>query len=322
MPQALQFPELITHFPALGTQAAKRKGARGGYRLWLLARALDTKGSGMIARDDLTAYALQLGLSRRQWERWITEARNNDLLTDIQQAQSKGGAWLFIISSLARAAHALHCENVGTRKATMPAAGLIGAGYRARMWASYEQTFMQKPVTRERLQKLSNVPASTQRARDNQSGVKRLRSFAKSTFKKDHLLGLKEHSQYKGLFVLRDGSIAWRLPNTYIINLDGYTTGARGRARKANKQLKDLWKLEGLLFMQQALTSDNEPSDPQPNGYRLFNTTPEQFKTTRRKIYELKPQGGDVYAFPKRTRSGALMWEHAFITDYLPTGDK
>ena len=305
----------IQHFPLLSIQAAKRKGARGGYRLWLIARAMDESGRGMLARDDLKAYALQLGLSPRQYDRWIQEARNNDLLTDVQQAQSKGGAWLFIIASLPRAAHALHCENVGTRKATMPAVDVIGAGYRARLFMSYQQTHMQKPITQERIQKIANIPASTQRYRNNQSGVKRVRSYAKTTITKDNLPGLQEHSQHKGLFVRRDGFISWRLPNTYIIDFEGYTTGARGRARKANKQLKGLLRLEGLLIMQQALTSDNEPNE-QPKGYRLFNTTDKQFKTTRKKLHDLKPSAGDVYAFPKRARSGALMWEHANAADY------
>ena len=318
----MQQVRTISHYPLLSIQAAKRKGARGGYRLWLLARALDLEiqqGRGMIARGDLKAYALQLGLSPRQYDRWIQEARNNDLLTDVQQSQAKGGAWLFIIASLPRAAHALHCENVGTRKATLPAVDVIGAGYRARLFMSYQQTFMQKPVTQERLQKIANVPASTQRYRNNQSGVKRVRSYAKTTITKDHLQGMKEYSTHKGLFVRRDGFIAWRLPNIYIIDFDGYTTGARGRARKANKQLKGLLS-EGLLFMQQALTSDNEPNE-QPKGYRLFNTTDKQFKTTRRKIHDLKTSGGDVYAFPKRARSGALMWEHANAADYAPRAE-
>lgn len=311
----------IQHFPLLSIQAAKRKGARGGYRLWLLARALDTTGRGMIARGDLKAYALQLGLSPRQYDRWIQEARNNDLLTDVQQAQSKGGAWMFIIASLARAAHALHCENVGTRKATIPAADVIGAGYRARLFMSYQQTFLQKPVTQERIQKIANIPASTQRYRNNQSGVKRVRSYAKSNITNDHYQGMKEYSTHKGLFARRDGFLSWRLPNTYIIDFEGYTTGARGRARKANKQLKGLFQLEGLSIMQQALTSENEPNE-QPKGYRLFNATEQQFKTTRRKLHDLKPSGGDVYAFPKRARSGALMWEHANAADYAQKGDK
>ena len=309
----------IQHFPLLSIQAAKRPGARGGYRQWLLARALDESGRGMVARDDLKAYALQLGLSPRQYDRWIQEARNNDLLTDVQQAQSKGGAWFFIIASLPRAAAALHCENVGTRKASMPAVDVIGAGYRARLFMSYQQTFMQKPVTQERLQKIANVPASTQRYRNNQSGVKRVRSYAKSNIPNDCYQGMKEYSTHKGLFARRDGFLSWRLPNTYIIDFEGYTTGARGRARKANKQLKGLLS-EGLLIMQQALTSDNEPNE-QPKGYRLFNTTDKQFKTTRKKLHDLNPSGGDVYAFPKRARTGALMWEHANAADYAPRAE-
>lgn len=310
----------VRHYPLLSMQAVKRKGARGGYRFWLLARALDTMGAGMIARGDLFAYALLLGLSQLQIDRWMTEARNNDLLTDVQQAQSKGGQWMIIIASLAKAAHALRCENVGTRQAFIPGADLIGAGWRARVQASYEQLHMQKPITRERLQKITNTSASTQRARDLQSGVKRVRSYAKSDIPNDHLQGMKDYSSHKGLFAGRDGFIKWRLPNTYVIDWDGYTTGARGRARKANKQLKGLWNSEGLLFMQQALTSDNEPNET-PKGYRLFNATDKQFKTTRRKLYDLQPTAGDVYAFPKKTRRGVLMWEHANAADYVKKGD-
>ena len=124
------------------------------------------------------------------------------------------------------------------------------------------------------------------------------------------------------LFARRDGFLSWRLPNTYIIDFEGYTTGARGRARKANKKIKQLMTPDVLLFMQQDLSSTNELDEKQHDDfYRLFNTTDKQFKTTRRKLHDLNPSSGDVYAFPKRARSGALMWEHANAADYATRVD-
>jgi len=314
-PAAAIFPESISYFPSVAVQATRTTGARGGYRLYLLAKALDEPGEGKIKRDDLHAYADHLGVSLRNWQRWINEARALDLLTDVQAGQAKGGDWYFIIASHARAAYVLKCETIGTRKANMPAALLIGEGWRAHVWAAYEKLFRERPVTREKLKELTNVPVSTQRYRDNQAGVKRVRSYAKSTISADQISGMKEYSQHKGIFVRHDGVLSWHLPNSYIVS--HATIGTRGRARKANKILSMLLSLEGLSLERRALTSNNEPGENQQAKYRLFNRTPKQFKTTRKKIREHKPRVGDVYAFPKGTHKGALVWEHAHAATYL-----
>lgn len=311
----MQYPAQVTYYAAMGIQAARRASRMGGaWRLYVMGKALDVIGLGMVRRDDLRAYALSLGLSPRTWQRWITEARNNDLVRDIQK---NDGDWWLLLPSPARAALAMGLHEIGNRKTSMGAAELIGAGWKARVWGSYEAMYNGQPVTREHMQKAANVSASTQRYRDNQSGVKRVRSYAKTTITKDNLPGLREYGKHKGLFVTRDGFVSWRLPNSYIV--DFANRGNRGRARKANAALKRLRSLEVLSLLRQDLTSNNEPNDTQqaPERWRLFNGTSQQFTKTRKRIRSIKPTEGDVYAFPKKARTGALMWEHAEVSIYV-----
>ena len=206
---------------------------------------------------------------------------------------------------------------MGTRKATIPAVDFVGDGWRARVWASYEKLFREKPITRAKLQQLTQIPARTQYHHEKTAGVKVVHSYAKTTYTKDQAHGLREHSNHKGLFVGFNGDVLFALPNVY--RYEPATIGARGRARKVNKKLSALLGQEGLSHRRRALTSNNELDQATDKIlYRLFNVTDKQFKATRKKIRDQKPTGGDVYAYPKGARSGALMWEHAHACDYLP----
>ena len=162
----------------MGIAAARRYSKLGGgWRLYVLAKALDPQGLGKIARDDLRDYALFLGVNVRTFERWIIQARNAGLFyTDVQNSS---GQWMIVMANAGIAAAELKCESVG-RKVTLPAAALIGNGWKARVWAAYEITHNGQPIARATMQKIVNVAVSTQRYRDAQAKVNRVRNFAKS----------------------------------------------------------------------------------------------------------------------------------------------
>jgi hypothetical protein len=302
MSNADRFSETVTFYPVMGIQAARSSsGFGGGWRVYVLAKALDKEGTGNISRELLRDYALSLGVNNRTWQRWITQAREFDLVRDVE---SVNGEWKLILPNPGVVANSMGCETVGKFKVSMKAADLIGNGWKARIWASYEATYKGKPISRETQQKLVNVPVSTQRYRDAQAGVKRTRNFAKSTMRGDMLPSVIEYTNHKAVFVSKDGFIYWRLPDARSTNL-AFVVG-KGRARKVNKILHTLQEQNGLLQMQQALSDAS-----MARSVRLFNHTHDQRKATERKLAKAENRIiQDVYEALHLAKSGAQLWLH------------
>lgn len=300
------FPEKVSLYPVMAIQAARRASrVGGGYRLYVLAKALDREGWGNVSRDELRDYALSLGVSVRQFNRWMNEARNFDLVKDWQR---KTGEWMLALPSAGAAAFSMGCENVGNRKTTMQAADLIGKGWKARIWAAYEVTHNGKPISRERMQKIVNVPVSTQRYRDAQAGVVRQQNHAKLKAKADALPMLQDYGKHKGLYVRRDGQIGSRKPDSRYSNIA--SRGGKGRSKKANKTLHRMQQNDGLSIMRQAFSQDVTPEtvSDQSVYIRLFNSTPKQRKATERKIAKLDTRAPDLYEYSHDSKQGSRVW--------------
>lgn len=303
--------QTVSFYAEMGVDAARRFSKNGGgWRLYVLAKKLDVKGLGMIKRDELEAFTLALGVNVRTYQRWMKQARNNDLFID---TQSQSGEWLLRLPSAGIAAAALGIDRL-SRKVTMRAVDLIGKGWKARVWGAYEATFNGKPISREKMQKVINVPVSTQRYRDASAKVDRVRNYCKSAYRGSMLAGLKEHSNHKGLFLSKNGFIYWRLPNSYQV--DFAMRGGRGRAKKANKIIKSMQSNNGLFLMQQALSFEVATKD---NYVRLFNTAQQAQTAMKRlnKVDESKPAGmqarpavNEIYEQAARAKTGAVIWTH------------
>jgi len=304
------FPETVSLYPVMAIQAARRSShVGGGYRLYVLAKALDTQGRGSVSRDELREYALSLGVSPRQWQRWITEARNFDLVKDWQRVT---GEWMLALPNPAAAAFSMNCENVGTRKAEMKARDLIGYGWKARIWAAYDATHNGKPISRERMQKIVNVPVSTQRYRDNQAGVIRQQNHAKLKARADMFPGLLEHgTHHKGIYIRRDGFIGCRKPDSRFTEI-AFRAG-KGRARKANATLHRMQRIDGLSQVRQAFSQDVTPELFATNEnsvyVRLFNFTPAQRKATEKKLNRTDTHVRELYEYSHASKSGSFVWQ-------------
>ena len=293
-------PEYVTFYLAMGVHMARRRShVGGGGRLYVMAKALDVIGLGMIRRDDLQAYSKALGVNVRTYQRWMKEARNHGLFTDIQ----KGDDWWLILPNPGAAAYGMGCE-VGYRKATIPANLLAGQGWKAYIWAATEAARGQQ-ISRERLQKVYNVPARTQRYRSEQAGVKRQRNYSKSNLTADSLAITQEYSKHKGAFVAGNKLIYWRLPDTRTT--DQATDAGKGRARKANRAFRILQNQKALFQMQQGLTDDFEYAE----FIRLFNRTPEQRKATEKRWARSDNRIREIYELSHLAESsGAGIWMH------------
>ena len=304
-PQPKAWPASVAFYSHMGIAAARRYSKLGGgWRLYVLAKALDPQGLGKIARDDLRDYALFLGVNVRTFERWIIQARNAGFFIDVQ---SSGGAWMLRMVNAGQAAAELKCETVG-RKVTLPAAALIGNGWKARVWAAYEITHNGQPIARETMQKIVNVAVSTQRYRDAQAKVNRVRNFAKSDIqlRGNQLPGLKETSGRKNIFIDKDGFINWRLPNSYIFTKA--LRGGKGRGRKANKIIRNIQSTNGLLLLQQALSLEDEYNK---DIVKLFNQNPQQAQRAMKKLAKIDNRKvKDIYERSHKSHNGAVIWTH------------
>ena len=304
--EASKWPASVAFYSHMGIAAARRYSKiGGGWRLYVLAKALDPQGLGKIAREDLRDYALFLGVNVRTFERWIKQARNAGLFyTDVQNSS---GQWMIVMANAGIAAAELNCETIG-RKVTLPAAALIGNGWKARAWAAYEITHNGQPIARETMQKIVNVAVSTQRYRDVQAKVNRVRNFAKSDMqlKGNQLPGLKETSGRKNIFIDKDGFINWRLPNSYIFTKA--LRGGKGRGRKANKIIRNIQSTNGLLLLQQALSLEEEYNK---DIVRLFNQNPQQAKRAMKKLAKIDNRKvKDIYERSHKSHNGAVIWTH------------
>ena len=290
MTPGLLLPKTVKVWPLVGL-AAIRSNLGGGWRLYCLAKSLDGQGRGYIYRDDLTAYVLGLGVSKKTLRRWMTEARNNDLVSDIQ---SRSGRWRLILAGHHKAAAAVGCQHVGNRRVEMSAAELVSKGWRSVIWAAYATTTKGKPIKRTKQAEITGVTPRMQRHYQLESGrIVVRRNFAISDTPADHLDGIKEFSKHAAPFSWFDKEtgrrvVAWRLPNSYsVIGLDA---GQRGRSRKVNKSLSNIRASEEALFQkQQGLT------DCSPDIVRLFNRTQEQVKATDRKLASRDNQPSELY---------------------------
>lgn len=299
----MSWPEAVTLYTGMAIAAARRAShVGGGYRLYVLAKAIDRRGTGRIRREDLRAFAYSLGVSPRQWQRWTNEARAADLFTDVQ---SQAGEWLLILPNAGRAAAALHCQAVGL-PVTIRADALFGTGWRARMWGAYEATYNGQPITRRRLQALSDVPERTQRYRDGQAGTLRTRNYSKSDRRADHLAGELEHGRHEGTFTTPDGYIAWRLPNSYAASYA--TRRGKGRARKANRVIQAITAsqhLDGLLPTQQPLSLDFDRAAI----VTLFHRTPQKAAGTLRKLARSdRSDVLEIYTLAGQAMPGMAIW--------------
>lgn len=299
-------PETVTFYGEMGIHAARRgSGMGGGWRLYVLAKAIDRPGLGMIKRDDLQAYALALGVNVRTWQRWINEARNHDLLIDRLRGTPEAPEMWLSLPNPGAAAYGMGCE-VGRRRVSMRADLLTGKGWKAYVWAAVGATSRQpngRQMAQETARDIYNVSPRTQRYRNKKAGVKCQRHYAKSDLKADNLAMIQEYSPHKRVFRAYNDLLYRRLPDSRTTNLAQHA--GRGRARKANKKLRILQNHEALLQRQQGLADDFVSSE----YIRLFNHTPAQRKATERKWARSNSRVHEIFEKSHLADSGAWVWD-------------
>ena len=304
-PLSDKYPERVAFYSYMGINAARRySGVGGGWRLYILAKALDRQGLGKIPRAELRAFALHLGLNPRTYQRWINQAERRGVLSYFKK---ESGEWWVNLQSPAKLCHALGWDAIGKKVEINPAL-LIGKGWKANAWACVSAGLKGQQISRERLQKVYNVPARTQTYRDNQADINRQSNYADTGIKASagDLPGWHQNNpQWKGLFRASNGRLYRRIPDTRSTDL--VILIGTGRGRKALKELRHLQNITACYKRDQALSAGIEDSE----YIRLFTRNPKQLKTSERKMKRQdKPRVVDVFQHVYENKeSGAGIWD-------------
>ena len=289
----------IKILPLVG-MAAARRGDGGAWRAWSLAKNLDKTGQGAIPLVELELLARELDIHKKTWRRWLAAARRLTLVRD----RMRGDGWI-VLAGQAWAAVLLGCDYLGPRPASIAAGDLISEGWRAFIWAAYEQTHHERPISRRKQEQLTGVPERTQRAYDSQVGVDRRPNYSLSDRPGDNLAAVAEFEDRPGLFKYYDKKrrrwwCAWRLPDCRS------TTAAeslqRGRSKKIAKQIKRLSykRINGLSILGQAESYDAGSVAT----VRLFHRTGRQARAAIRKLDKTgSKQPNELYLFKQAGRS-------------------
>ena len=240
-----ELPDYVRAYPSL--LAAARKGRRGPHmRLYLLCKALDVAGSGVVALDQVRRYfvgqdAPYKAFGARRLRQILAEGRGV-----FWQRYTDDKLWL---ASPGRLAVALGVGRLDGAPVAVPVWAIWGGHHEAAA-AFYSAWHAGRgddpnPVGRAALVELTGAAASTQRTYDHTAEVQRQRNIA--------IVGdaTKEGMQDaawrfgRGVFKFRDhvgkmGRRGWvyaaaSMPSTYHSKLDRLP---RGRQRKANKLIR------------------------------------------------------------------------------------
>lgn len=310
-PQAATL-QTVKIWPLIGTAATKRPAAAGAWRLWIFAKNLDKPGLGAIPLIDLIACIKDLGVSPKNQQRWLKQARRLGLIRD----RASADGWI-ALPSPAKVAAILGCVYAGARPARIPAGDLIAPGWRAKVWAAYVSTQNGRPISRAKQEEISGVPASTQRAYDKQAGVIRRPNYAVSNRSAELLPCVVEFENRPAFKIWnskpRRWVVAWRLPD--IRTTSAAESLQRGRSRKINKAIKRLKEQQnnGLSLLGQVVSYDAGGA----NASRIFYTTDRQAKAARRKLIIADRQPAEGYLLTRCGRRSNL-WQFLPRYDELP----
>jgi len=295
--------EYIRLWPLQGLAAA-RSNQGGGWRLFILAKHLDQSGRGAIQAEALTRAARAQGIAPRTLARWQAQAEKAGLIRPITKT---GGKWLLLASHQA-ACIATGCRQVG-RLTQIRLKDLFREGWRATLWAAYEQTHQGRPITRATQEALTGVPISTQRALDNQARVTRQSNYCLTGLSPDHIPGLQDMGR-PGVFVWRyrkNGKTivqaAYRLPDSRRADHLAESMG-KGRAKKVNKAINQRLNVSSLMGRDLSFDCLAESGV----YLRLFNRTGPQTRATLRKASKADYNQGEIYQ-DIRTVKKADLWQ-------------
>lgn len=278
----VRFPEDVRFNPLVGLKSFRIAEAGGAWRLIVLAKNLDETGLGKVERRRLRAYSKHLGISTKQFNRWLSAARYYDMVQDVQ---SESGEWMLILASNSTIAKTLGCK-ARYRVVSLPAKYFVSKGWRAYVFATWQSVFTnngERLVSQKKQAELTGISEQTQRQFNKQAGVQSRKNYAVSNIHANGYSAVLEFGNRAGLFEYWDKEkhqkyLGWRIPNSRYFPMFG---------------------LDGSIKTRRALS--------------LFNRTAEQYSASMksvRKSENTKRKFPEIYLFDRTSRNGNDLWIH------------
>lgn len=220
-------------------------------RLWLIAKTLDSAGTGVLRVANL----------RKQ----ITDKHNNHFICGKRRfrallAQGEGIFWerdthhRLWLRSYQKVAQRLNVNRLSLRPVQIPLKALTTNIFTTRAWfyASFHMGRGNTPISRDAIDKITGIDAQTQRKYESETNIRA--SFNYAIAEPASPQAIQEHAWQRGggSFTFKDSKgyhgkkakeyIAWQLPNTYEI--EGQPC-SRGMQKRINSALKHLLMEKG-----------------------------------------------------------------------------
>jgi len=288
-------PAFVNLWPVL-TFRAYQKGYSHGFRLWTLARLLDGNGSGQVTSKVLRDAAGEVGLSTRDYNRYLRSAKKGGLLTSIQ-IKSKTH---YLILGVEKTALAMDCYYIGARRARLPLKDLFKRDWLSLVWAGWIATLRGKPMSRDKMTALTGVAQRTQRLYEQEQGILATIHYAHDETKDPHKIAmLKSFPIDQGgrpsAFVYREKQtgkeiVTWRLPDSrQTLQLEA----GKGRTRKINLIIRHTQVRHHSSLLQRVNVTPS--SDVPVYPVRLFHPQVEKVDGAIKRLYQ-------HYANPKEVQ--------------------
>lgn len=280
--------------------AAIHRRCTGGYRLWALAHAMDKPGSGVVQKKKLRAFVVGLGVNERTYRRWLKQALFRGFL------MSYRGGMCYKLRNVAKVAGKLKAAEIDKHQAHMPAEDLVTKSWRAHVWAAFVNG---KTISRRKLQESTGIMPETQRNYEAAAGVITTANYTDTIIRGEHIEGIKDCIKPHA-FVAKNGTVSWRLPNTYTSkNATNYETST-GRFKKIKSELKNIYRQNDLSDAGRELCR------------RIFYDKRKAASKAARRIDETEP--GEVYAkqptWTPRKRNKSTWVSPAALWEVFNTG--
>ena len=213
-----RFPVNLKFWPLVGLKSFHLPEASGAWRVVVLVKNLADQGRSRIERERLKEFATFLGISDKQYRRWLTAARNYDMIQDVQ---SKSGEWMIIHASHEKIAQYLGCDSMGP-SVTMPAEMLFSKNWRANVFASWQSVYTgngARLVSQKKQAEITGISEQTQRKFNQEAGVQSERNYAISNIHANGYSAVLDFGNRAGLFQYWDKEkhqkyLGWRIPNS------------------------------------------------------------------------------------------------------------
>ena len=197
----------------------------------------------MVNKKAASEWAASVGISKRQWRKWIKEALKTEFIQLITSHQNGSEQIVFRLIGAYNVAQIIGCtENVGSRPVEVPLEMIINDDYYKYLWAAFLSTLPERPISRMTLRLLTSIPERNQLRYEKDLHLLVAPNYAITDLPFDHLTGFREmkipHAQKFIDPITKKVVCAFRLPNTYYMLEKEITTLGRGSASRINRKLK------------------------------------------------------------------------------------